>query len=154
MAGVRCQRGVPDALRCLDTIESPDYTDLVTGTVSATSNRTPEQWTRLMLKGLPRGLLLAVPLIQRVAPGLRLELRPSPDHLIGWRIAERGDHHVRIEAASWFLTGHVIVHVAEGQLSFATFFATTATRGARRPPVSLIYRQVALALVRSAARAQ
>ena len=95
-----------------------------------------------MLKGLPRGLLLAVPLIQRVAPGLRLELRPSPDDLIGWRIAERGDHHVRIEAASWFLTGHVIVHVAEGQLSFATFFATTATRGARRPPVSLIYRQV------------
>ncbi len=155
VAGVRWQRGVPDALRALNTIESPDYTDLVTGTVSETPGRTPEQWVRLMLDGIPRGLLLAVPLIQRVALGLRLELRPSPDHMIGWKIAERGENHVRIEAASWFLTGHVVVHVADGQLSFATFVRYDRPPAALVwPPVSLIHRGVALALVRSAARAQ
>ncbi len=156
VAGVRWQRGVPDALRALDTIERPDYTDLVTGTVSETPGRTPEQWTRLMLKGLPRGLLLAVPLIQRVALGLRLELRPSPDHLIGWKIAERGENHVRIEAASWFLTGHVVVRVARrSTVLHATFVRYDRPPAALVwPPVSLIHRQVALALVRSVERAR
>ncbi|MGH2904786.1 MAG: hypothetical protein ACRDK7_14570 [Solirubrobacteraceae bacterium] len=146
---------MPEAIRSLDTIESPDYVDLVTGPVSETPDRTPEQWLRLMLQGVPRSMLLVVPLIQRVALGLRLELRASPDHIIGWRIADRGEHHMRIEAASWFLTGHVIVHVDQGQLSFATFVRYYRTPAALVwPPISLIHRQVALALVRSATRAQ
>jgi hypothetical protein len=155
VAGVRWQRGVPDALRALDTIESPDYTDLVTGTVSETPARTPEQWVRLMLNGIPRGLLVAVPLIQRVALGLRLERRASPDHIIGWKIAERGEKHIRIEAASWFLTGHVVIHIDHDQLSFATFVRYDRKLAAIIwPPVSLIHRQVALAVARSAERTQ
>jgi hypothetical protein len=108
-----------------------------------------------MLKGVPRGLLLAVPLIQRVVLGLRLELRHSPEHVIGWKIADRGEHHVRIEAASWFLTGHVLVHVDDSHLSFATFLLYDRPLAALVwPPVSLVHRQVVLALVRSAVRAQ
>lgn len=153
VAGVHWQRGVPDTIRALDTIEHPDYTDLVTGTVSTTPTRTPEQWLRLMLSGVPRGLLLAVPLIQRVALGLRLELKPSPDHIIGWKITERGEKHIRIEATSWFLTGHVIVHVDHDQLSFASFVRYDRKPAAIIwPPISLIHRQVVLAVVRSAAK--
>jgi hypothetical protein len=107
-----------------------------------------------MLKGVPRGLLSMVPVIQRLILGLRLELGPSRDHLLGWKIAERSERHMRLEAASWFLTGHIVVHVEDGRLSFATFL-----RYDRWPaalvwgPVSLIHRQVVLTLVRSAVRA-
>jgi hypothetical protein len=154
VASVRWTRGVPDTLRALDTIESPDYSDVVTGTVSETSGRTPEEWLRTMLEGVPRGLLLAVPAIQRVALGLRLQMRPSPEHVVGWKIVERGEDWMRIEAASWFLTGHVIVHVEDGHLSFATFVRYDRLAAAIIwPPVSLIHRQAALMLVRAAARA-
>jgi hypothetical protein len=152
---VRWNRNIPEAICALDTLAAPDYTDIVTATVSKTSGRTPEQWLRTMLEGVPRGLLLVVPVIQRVALGLRLQMRPSPEHAVGWKIADRGEDYVRIEAASWFLTGHVIVHVDDGQLSFATFVRYDRPFAALVwPPVSLIHRQVALALVRSAARAQ
>jgi hypothetical protein len=62
---------------------------------------------------------------------------------------------MRIEAASWFMTGHVVMHIDEGRLSFASFIRYDRWLAKLVwPPVSLIHRQVALALVRSAARAQ
>jgi hypothetical protein len=155
VSSVRWHRDVPEAIRALDTLTAPDYADIVTATVSETPSRTPEQWLHAALKGVPRGLLLFVPFVQRVALGLRLQLRPSPDHVLGWKIADRGDKWLRLEAASWFLTGHVIFHVDDGQLSFASFIRYDRPPAALVwPPVSLIHRQVALALVRSAARAQ
>jgi hypothetical protein len=106
-----------------------------------------------MLEGVPRSLLSFVPLIQRVALGLRLKRQASPDHVLGWKIAGRGDHWMRLEAASWFLTGHVLVHVDHDQLSFATFVRYDRPVAALIwPPVSLIHHQVALALMRSAAK--
>ena len=155
MSSVRWHRSVPEAIRSLDTLACPDYTDIVTARVSETRSMTAEQWVRAMLKGVPRGLLMFVPLVQRVALGLRLELRPSPDYVLGWKIADRGDNWLRVEAASWFLTGHVVVHVDDSQLSFASFIRYDRPPAALIwPPISLIHRQVALALVRSAARAQ
>jgi len=81
---------VPDAVCALDTLVDPNYSDIVTAAVSEMSDRTPEQWLRAMFAGVPRGLLLLVPFIQRVALGLRLELRASPDRVIGWKIVDRG----------------------------------------------------------------
>ena len=87
-------------------------------------------------------------------------MRPSPDHLLGWKIAERGENDrgerwIRIEAASWFLTGHVLMHVDQRKASFASFIRYDRRLAAFVwPPVSLIHRQVALALMRSALRAQ
>lgn len=153
-SAVRWHRSIPEAICALDTLGAPDYTDIVTARVSKTSGRTPEQWLRAMVDGVPRSLVPVVPTIQRVVLGLRLQMRPSPDYVVGWKIAGRGADYVRIEA-SWFLTGHVIVHVYDGQLSFATFIRYDRPLAALVwPPVSLIHRQVALVLVRSAARAQ
>jgi hypothetical protein len=150
---VRWQRGVPQALAALDTLVYPDYTDVVTGPVSSTSDMTPEQAARAVLGNLPRSLVLFVPFAQRAVLGLRLRLRPSPDHLLGWKIAARGEDWIRIEAASWFLTGHVVMQATDGVLSFATFVRYDRWLAALVwPPVSLIHRQVAIALVRSAAR--
>jgi len=151
---VRWRRDVPEAIHCLGALADTDYADIVTATINETPSRTPEQLIRAALKGVPRGLLFFIPIVQRVFLGLRLKLRPSPDRLLGWKIADRGENWIRIEAASWFLTGHVVMHVNEGQLSFASFVRYDRRLAAFVwPPVSLIHRQVALALVRSAERA-
>ncbi len=151
---VRWGREVPEAIRCLGALADADYADIVTATIDETPDRTLEELIDATLKGVPRGLLVFTPFVQRVFLGLRLKLRPSPDYLLGWRIADRGENWMRIEAASWFLTGHVVMQIDERQLSFASFI-----RYDRRlaefvwPPISLIHRQVALTLARSATRA-
>jgi hypothetical protein len=151
---VRWQREVPEAIRSLGALANADYADIVTATIDETPAE-PEQVIRAVLDGMPRSLLLFIPFIQRVFLGLRLKLRPSPDRLLGWQIVDRGDSWVRIEAASWFMTGHVVMHVDEGQLSFASFIRYDRWLAALVwPPISLIHRQVALALVRRAIRAQ
>ncbi len=151
---VRWRREVPEAIRSLGALANTDYADIVTATIDEAPAE-PEQLVHAALKGVPRGLLFFVPFVQRVFLGLRLKLRPSPDHILGWKIADRSENWIRIEAASWFLTGHVVMHVDEGQLSFASFIRYDRRLAALVwPPVSLIHRQVALALVRSAIRAQ
>lgn len=151
---VRWRREVPEAIRALGALANPDYADIVTATIDETPAE-PEQLIHAALNGVPRGLLFFIPFVQRVFLGLRLKLRPSPDRLLGWQIADRRENWIRIEAASWLLTGHVVMHVDEGQLSFASFIRYDRRLAALVwPPVSLIHRQVALALVRSAIRAQ
>jgi hypothetical protein len=120
------------------------------------STASPQHSDRLSpRRDVSRGLLFLIPFVQRVFLGLRLKLRPSPDRLLGWKIADRGENWMRIEAASWFLTGHVVMHVGEGQISVASFIRYDRRPAAYIwPPVSLIHRQVVLALVRSAIRAQ
>jgi hypothetical protein len=152
---VRWRREVPEAIRSLGALANADYADIVTATIDETPSGTPEQLIRTALNGVPRGLLFFIPFVQRVLLGFRLKLRPAPDRLLGWKIADRGENWMRIEAASWFLTGHVVMHVDEGQLSFASFIRYDRRLAAFVwPPVSLIHRQVALTLVRSAIRAQ
>jgi hypothetical protein len=149
---VQFQREVPDAIRSLGALADADYADIVTATIGVTP-AAPEQVIHAALNGVPRGLLLLIPFVQRALLGFRLKLRPSPDHLLGWKIADRDDNWMRIETASWFLTGHVVMHVDDGRISLASFIRYDRALAALVwPPVSLIHRQVALALVRSAVR--
>ncbi len=153
-SAVRWRREVPEAMRSLGALANADCADIVTAAIDEAPAE-PEQLIHEALKGVPRGLLFVMPFVQRVVLGLRLKLRPSPDRLLGWQIADRGENWIRIEAASWFLTGHVVMHVDEGQMSFASFIRYDRWLAALVwPPVSLIHRKVALALVRSAIRAQ
>jgi hypothetical protein len=148
---VRWQREVPEAIRSLGALANADYADIVTATINEPPSGTLAQLIQAALGGVPRGLLFFTPFVQRVFLGLRLELRPSPDRLLGWKIADRGENWMRIEAASWLLTGHVVMHLDEGKISFASFVRYDRRLAAFVwPPVSLIHRQVALALVRSA----
>jgi hypothetical protein len=151
---VRWRREVPEAISSLGALANADYADIVTATIDEMP-ADPEEVIHAALKGVPRGLLFLIPFVQRVFLGLRLKLRPSPDRVLGWTIADRGENWIRIEAASWFMTGHVVMHVDEVQMSFASFIRYDRRLAALVwPPVSLIHRQVALALVRSAIRAQ
>jgi len=151
-SNVRWRREVPEAIRALGALTDADYADIVTATVDETPTD-PGQVVHATLDSLPRWLPLFIASVQRVFLGLRLQLRPSPDHLLGWKIADRDENWIRIEAASWFLTGHVVMHVDKGQVSCASFIRYDRRLAAFVwPPVSLIHRQVALALVRRGIR--
>ena len=143
------QRNVPEAIHSL-TLESPDYVDLFIATASGATDKTPEQWARATVEGVhPWARFVA----WRVLCGLRLESRPSPDYLAGWRIADRGDSWIRMEASSWFMTAHIVFHVDEGHLSFATFVCYDKPMAALVwPAVSIIHRRAVPDLLRYAVK--
>jgi hypothetical protein len=145
------QRPVPAALRSLSPLTHVDYSDLVVGQTDPRADRTPEQWAQVMLGGLPAPLRAMIPFVHRGILGLRLQLRPGPDRLLGWKIAERDERLVRIEADGWLIAANVVVSIDVGRLSFATFVRYDHTLAAFVwPPVSLLHRYAATLLVRAA----
>ena len=127
------QSNVPEAIRSIAGMESPDYVDFFTALASAAAARSPEQWARVGLEDAAgsRGQF-----VWRILCGLRLEQRP--DYVAGWRIGDRGDRWVRLEAASWFMTAHLVVYVDDGQLSVGTFIRYD------RPIAALIWRAISV----------
>jgi hypothetical protein len=88
------------------------------------------------------------------ALGLRLAPGPSPDHVQGWRIAARGGDWIRLEAMSWFMTAHAVLHVEDGRLSIALFLRYERTIAALIwPPVARMHRRGVPAMLRQALRA-
>lgn len=141
-------RNVPDPVRSLSTLENPDYVDLFTLTTADAHRWSAEQWARAVLEGV---LGLQAQLLWRVLLGLRLSWRPTPNHVAGWRIAQRGDGWLRLEAASWFMTVHLVVQARDDQVSLATVVRSDRPVAARIwTPVSKKHRQVAPGLLRKA----
>jgi hypothetical protein len=151
---VAWQRDVSESIRSLGGLANPDYLDLFTATTNEASEKPAEDWARVVLEGAPDYLRLAVLLAQRLLLGLRLGPRPSPDYILGWKIAARGDSWVRIEAASWMMTASLVFKVDEVGLSMATFVRYDRRVAALVwPPGSIIHRKMGLALMRRALRA-
>ena len=144
------QRNVPEAIRSLSTIDSPDYVDLFTATASDATDKSPEQWARATVEGVaPWARFVA----WRVLCGLRVEPLPSPDSLAGWKIADRGDRWIRMEASSSFMTAHIVFHVDEKRVSFATFVRYDRPMAALVwPSVSIIHRRAVPGLLRHAVK--
>ena len=151
MPTVSQQRNVPAAIRSRSTLASPDYVDLFTVTTDAAAGGSPEQWARA---GLEDAAGLAGQFVWRVLCGLRLEQWPSPDYVAGWKIADRGDSWIRLEATSWFMTAQLVVHVDDGQLSMATFIRYDQPVAALVwPPLSAGHRFAMPGLLRGTVRA-
>ena len=124
-----------------------DYTDLFslrTDTVAS-----PEQWARAMFGDVPsRGERF----IWRGLLGLRLARGRSPATVAGWRIAERGADWIRLEAASWFLTGNLVVRAADGQVSLRTLLRYDRPVGRLWwPPLAVVHRSLVPGVLRAAA---
>ena len=138
---------IPESVRALSSLPDIDYADLFT--FSTDTDATPEQWARAMFGDVPS---VAEMLIWRGLLGLRLSRGRSPATVAGWQIGDRGDDWIRLEAASWFLTGNLLVQTADGRVSLGTFLHYD-----RRPghgvwtPLSAIHRRLAPGLLRDAA---
>ena len=118
MLSVIQQRTIPQAIRVLSGMDRPDYIDVFTVTTNGAVNATPEQWVRTALEDVAgRGGQF----IWRGVLGLRLKSRPSTERVAGWRIADRGEDWIRLDASSWFLTAHLVTRLDDGQLFAGTF---------------------------------
>jgi hypothetical protein len=138
---------VPEGLRSHSAMDSPDYADLTTVTVGAT-HKSPEEWARAALEETPTGR--SAPRLWR-ALGLRLGPPNSPGYVQGWKIGDRGDDWIRIEAASSFMTGRAVVQVDDGQVSLALFVRYNQPIAAFVwPPVSVMHRRAMPTLLRQA----
>src|SRR5215510_7739123 len=125
-----------------------DYEDRFS--VTAPTGRTPEAWARIAIEGASAfGRFLT----WQVLCGLRLDPRPSPENLAGWRIAERDEHAITLGARSWFMSARIVIEVDEDRLSFATF--VHYDRPVARlvwPAVATIHRRAVPGLLRAAVR--
>jgi hypothetical protein len=138
---------VPWSVRALSSLPDPDYVDLFT--LSTGTQAAPEQWARAMFGDVPS---VAELLIWRGLLGLRLARSRSPATVAGWQIGGRGEDWIRLEAASWFLTGNLLVQAADGRVSLATFLRYDRRLGrAAWPPLSVIHRRLVPGLLHNAA---
>ena len=138
---------IPESVRALSSLPDIDYTDQFT--LSTEADATPEQWARAMFGDVPS---VAELLIWRGLLGLRLSPGRSPATVAGWQIGDRGDDWIRLEAASWFLTGNLLVQTADGRVSLGTFLHYDRRLGyGVWPPLSAIHRRLVPGLLRDAA---
>jgi len=140
MPAIYQQHKIPEAIRALDVLPS-DYVDVFTAATSGAIDTSPEEWARSSMEGAsPIGRFMA----WQTVLGLRLELRRSPDYIAGWKIVDRGDSWIRLEASGWSMTANIIFHVEEGQVSFATLMRYDRRVAALIwAPVSAVHRRLA-----------
>ena len=142
---------IPDAIRRLNTLANPDYADVFTAVTGGAAGRSAEGWARAALEGTPTGR--SAPFLWRLL-GLRLGPTPSPDHVQGWRILDRGDDWITLEATSGLMTAHAVVKVDDGQVSVALFVRYDQPVAAVIwPPVSVMHRRAVPVMLRQALRA-
>jgi len=138
---------IPESVRALSPLSRIDYADLFT--LSTDTAATPERWARAMFGDVPDAGEL---LIWRVVLGFRLSRGRSPDTVAGWRIGERGEDWILLEAASWFLSGNLLVRTAEGKVSLGTFLRYDRSLArAVWPPLSAVHRLLVPGVLRAAA---
>jgi hypothetical protein len=118
-------------------------------------NRSPEQWARAVWEEAPAPLRWFMLAGWRLVLGLRLGPRHSPDHVLGWRIVDRGPDETVCQLRSGFLNAHNMFRKAGGTLVWSTF--VTYERPIARviwPPASLLHRLLVRIALRRAARSQ
>ncbi|MGW0809499.1 hypothetical protein [Nonomuraea sp. NPDC002799] len=138
---------IPEPDRALSSLPGINYADQFT--LSVDVDATPEQWARAMFGDVPS---FAEVLIWRGLLGLRLSRGRSPATVGGWRIGGRGEDWIRLEAASWLLTGNFFVRTGPGRVSLATLLHYEGLLGhAVWPLLSAIHRALIPGVLRSAA---
>jgi hypothetical protein len=114
--------------------------------------RTSEQWARAAWEGAPAAMRWVMLVGWRVVLGFRLGPRPSPDHILGWRIAERRADETICQLSSGLLDASNTFRLVDGRLVWST--VVTYARPAARviwPPVSLLHRPLVRVALRRAA---
>jgi hypothetical protein len=140
-------RNIPASVRSLSSVPDIDYADYFTLATDAVA--APERWARTMFGDVPNA---AEQVIWRGFLGLRLSRGRSPATVAGWRIGGRGQDWIRLEAASWFLTGNLLIRAGDGRVSLGTFLRyDRSVAHAVWPPLSAVHRRLAPGLLRDAA---
>jgi hypothetical protein len=134
--------------------DTADFACAYDAHIGPSDNRTAEEWARAAWEGAPAPLRWFMLVGWRVVLGLRLGPRPSPEHILGWRITTRAPDLVVCELESRMLRASNTFERIDERLVWSTF--VTYTRPIAHviwPPVSLLHRPlVRLALRHAASR--
>src|SRR5947209_5034805 len=95
--------------------------------------RSSEQWARAAWEGAPAPLRWFMMAGWRFVLGFRLGPRPSPDHILGWRIVERRPEETDCQLESWFLSARNTFRLTQDSLVWSTFVSY------KRPIARLIW---------------
>jgi hypothetical protein len=140
-------RNMPGSVRELSSLPALDYADRFT--LATDADAIPERWARTMFGDVPsaRGRFLWRGLL-----GLRLSRGRSPETVAGWRIGDRGDTWIRLDAESWFLKANLLVQTAPGRVCLTTLVSYERRFGAVVwPPLSALHRRLVPGVLRAAA---
>lgn len=108
----------PAAVRARATVDDPAYLDHYVLATDA-GPWTAEQWARTMFEDVAGARAQAT---WRTLM-LRLDPRPSPDRVAGWRLDGSGDDWVRLHAEAWWGRAQLIVRHGDGHLALTTVMA-------------------------------
>lgn len=138
---------IPAYVRALSSLPRPDYADLFT--LATDVEAAPEGWARAMFGNVPSA---GERFIWRGLLGLHLARERSPATVGGWQVTGRGPDWIRLEAASWFMTGNLLVQTADGLVSLGTLLHYDRPLGRLWwPPLSAIHRRLVPGVLRHAA---
>jgi hypothetical protein len=134
-----------------DAARDADFACAYEIAVAANDRRSPEQWARAAWEGSPAVLRWFMLAGWRLVLGLRLGPRSSPDHILGWRIVERGPDETVCQLNSGFLNAYNTFRSVDGRFIWSTF--VRYERPVARllwPPVSLLHRRLVRVRLRRA----
>ncbi len=92
--------------------------EIATGDADAHS---AEEWVRTTFEHAPRSLRWFVLLGWTTVLRLRLGPRPSPDHVLGWRIVATTPERITLEVRSTLIVARKVVDVRPATVAMTTF---------------------------------
>jgi hypothetical protein len=107
-------RTQPSEIVPLSALDTHDYVDAFRLEAPGAADATPENWARAALERTGLGGRLLWHGI------LRLRLDRSPGSIAGWKVGDRGQRWIRLEASSWCMSANVVVYVYDEQVAVAT----------------------------------
>ena len=136
-----------------DPGETPDYADAFEIHLDHDDSRTAEQWARSGLEGAPSVLRHVIRGVHRHVLRFDLGDPGSPEHVLGWRVAESQPDLVRLQTESSLMRAMILGQRIDGgillqtRLFYRSGFAPTLWR-----VIGPIHRAVAPYLLERAAR--
>ena len=150
MTAVLQREEAPESIRSVAAVRDADYIDIFSIATDGVPDASPERWARA---GVDHAAGSVGQFVWRVILRLRLRGGNAADRIAGWRIVERGDDWISLEAASTLLTANIVVRAGDGQVTFATCIRyDRPLAGPFWRPLSAVHRAAMPGLLRTAAR--
>jgi hypothetical protein len=132
---------------------STDYADAFAIPIERSDTRSAEEWARVTLDDSPWPFPHLLPLGWRAILGFRLGPRPSPAHILGWRIVTSQSDAIHLHARSGLLTADLVFRVDAARAVLTTFihYEKTTTAPVVWAVAAPIHRAVAPILLNHAA---
>ena len=111
---------VPQTILAADNLPSPAYTCAFELASPGAGVRSAEAWLRAMFEDAHPALRAFIVSGWIGALRLRLGPRPSPDHVIGWKILSTTHEEIVIGVESPLVSAHQVLQVSEGTVTHVT----------------------------------